>query len=69
MRFVETSLQTLCDAHPGDTPRTMEELIQERSGMSGWEAWTTLINEQIKHAGASEEDSSESPPLQQVVNR
>lgn len=47
MRFVVTSLQTLCDAHPGDTPQTLLDLINERSGFSGWETWTSLVKEQL----------------------
>lgn len=68
MRFVEGSLRTLCGAHPGDSPQAMEELIGERSGMSGWEAWTSLINEQIRLMGSSGGDE-ESISLKQVVNR
>ena len=47
MRFVESSLQTLCDAHPGDEYQTLCELIEERSDCSGWESWTSLVRQQI----------------------
>lgn len=47
MRFVENSLQTLCDAHEGDSHETLKDLINERSGFSGWEAWTSLVKEQL----------------------
>ena len=47
MRFVENSLQTICDAHHGDAPAVLKELINERSQFSGWEAWTTLLHEQL----------------------
>jgi len=47
MRFVEASLQTLCDSHQGDSLTTLAEMIQERSGFSGWESWTSLLNEQL----------------------
>ncbi len=70
MRFVENSLQTLCDAHPGDSPEIIQELIQERSQMSGWEAWTSLVNQQLQYS--QEENSNHSGddrPLKQVVNR
>lgn len=47
MRFVVSSLETLCDAHPGDSPETLYDLIQERSELTGWESWTALLHEQI----------------------
>jgi hypothetical protein len=47
IRFVESSLQTLCDAHPGDQPHTMLEMIQERQELAGWETWTSLLEEQL----------------------
>lgn len=53
IRFVEASLQTLSDAHPGDSYEVLGELVTERSELSGWEAWTTLLREQL----ASEDKS------------
>ena len=47
MRFVEASLQTLCDAHPGDGHDAMRELIRERSEFTGWESWVSLLREQL----------------------
>lgn len=47
MRFVVNSLETLCDAHPGDSPQVLMDLIHERSEFSGWEAWTALVQEQL----------------------
>jgi len=47
MRFVEKSLQTLCDAHPGDSESVLLELVNERSDFSGWEIWTSLLQQQI----------------------
>jgi hypothetical protein len=47
IRFVENSLQTLCDAHPGDGAQTLFDLVSERSEFSGWEAWTSLVREQL----------------------
>jgi len=47
MRFVESSLETLCDAHPGDSRSHLLDMINERSAFSGWEAWTTLLSEQV----------------------
>jgi len=46
-RFLEASLQTLCDAHPGDTRRVLVELIHERSGLPGWDNWVSLLREQL----------------------
>lgn len=42
-RFIESSLQTLCDVHPGDTPEEREALAKERASFSGWEAWTKFF--------------------------
>lgn len=47
MRFVEVSLQTLCDAHPGDSGKELRDLVNERSELTGWDAWTSLIREQL----------------------
>lgn len=47
MRFVEASLQTLGDAHDGDSEAEMNQLIQERSNFSGWEAWVSLLRQQL----------------------
>ena len=47
MRFVLSSLETLCDAHPGDPPNVLADLIQERSDLFGWENWTALLREQL----------------------
>lgn len=47
MRFVEYSLQTLCDAHPGDAHSVLLDLVNERSSFSGWETWTSLLKEQL----------------------
>ena len=47
MRFVVRSLETLCEAHPGDPPHALLDLIHERSGFSGWETWTSLVREQL----------------------
>jgi hypothetical protein len=47
MRFVETSLETLCDAHDGDSEIEMNDLIHERSHFSGWEAWVSLLRQQL----------------------
>ena len=58
MQFVEHSLQTLCDAHPGDSRTHLIDMINERSGFSGWETWTSLLCEQLaqrREVGAAEE--------------
>lgn len=47
MRFVEASLQTLSDAHEGDEQGALRDLVVERSSLNGWEAWTSLVKEQL----------------------
>jgi hypothetical protein len=48
-RFIEASLQTLCEAHPGDSEDVLHELATERSSASGWEAWTRNVQTAIGH--------------------
>lgn len=47
MSFVERSLQTLSDAHPGDVLEDLTELINERTQTLGWETWARLLKEQL----------------------
>lgn len=54
MVFVESSLQTLVDAHDGDDEEALTELIDERTSLTGWEAWTTLLSEQIALSDSDE---------------
>ena len=63
IRFVELSLQTLCDSHPGDDLDMLSELIRERSQMKGWEAWTRLLEEQV-----SVDTSNDSGEIEQSKN-
>ena len=42
-RFIEASLQTLCEVHPGDTEDDLKLVAVERSSSSGWEAWTRNV--------------------------
>lgn len=60
MRFVEMSLQTLCDAHTGDSYSALVDLIGERSSLTGWEAWTSLLRQQLAMDGRIEEGSNTS---------
>ena len=61
MRFVESSLQTLCDAHPGDQPASMLEMIQERQELAGWQTWTSLLEEQLVSCDGMPAQSVEGP--------
>ena len=42
-RFIEESLKTLCEVHPGDSEDELQKLASERSSSSGWEAWTESV--------------------------
>lgn len=55
VKFIESSLQTLCDAHEGDTLEILKELVAERRGLGGWETWARIVTEQL----ASERLASE----------
>lgn len=46
-RFIVDSLKRLADAHPGDDKFALIDLMKERSKFSGWEAWSTLVKEQV----------------------
>jgi len=61
MHFVEHSLQTLCDAHPGDTRNHLIDMINERSGFSGWEHWTSLLSEQLAARGDGDSGNDVEP--------
>ena len=52
-RFIENSVETLCDAHPGDSMQELRDLINERSGLAGWRNWTALLGEQLASELAS----------------
>ena len=56
LRFVESSFQTLCDAHEGDSRKDMMALINERSEFVGWETWASLVREQLASEKWGEED-------------
>ena len=47
VRFVEDSLKTLSDAHPGDSVDALRELVRERVEFSGWEAWCRVLQQQM----------------------
>jgi len=66
-RFVELSLKTLYDAHPGDNKQQLLDLINERSVFAGWETWAALLKEQL--VLSSEEEFSEKESIKQVVNK
>ncbi|MCB0329517.1 MAG: hypothetical protein KDD70_07635 [Bdellovibrionales bacterium] len=59
VRFLESSLQTLCDAHEGDSTDVLEELVEERVSLRGWEAWTRIVMEQL----ASEDSFARDPVI------
>lgn len=63
IRFVEASLQTICDAHAGDTEEELTRLVAERSEFSGWETWTSLIREQLVSSRLDADRSLDGQPL------
>jgi len=60
MDFVNRSLQTLCDAHPGDSETELAGLVAERSSFSGWENWASLVEQQlnVNQASLNKEDKA-----------
>ena len=65
--FIETSLQSLCDAHEGDDYQTLCDLLKERSGSRGWEAWTSLLWEQLSSEEVTDEKSDVAEKEDNVV--
>jgi len=49
-RFIEASMQTLSEAHPGDSADEVQEIASERSSCSGWEAWTRNVQMTMSEA-------------------
>ena len=47
VRFVEDSLKTLSDAHPGDSVDALRALVQEREDFSGWDTWCRVLQQQM----------------------
>jgi len=47
MEFVQRSLETLSQVHPGDSIDDLSALVNERSAAPGWDGWSTLVNQQI----------------------
>ncbi|MCB9029433.1 MAG: hypothetical protein H6619_00120 [Deltaproteobacteria bacterium] len=60
MDFVSRSIQTLCDAHPGDSKNELRDLVEERSDCAGWEKWAALLQEQLGSSESNEDAHSES---------
>jgi hypothetical protein len=68
VRFVESSLQTLCDAHPGDAAEVLHDMVHERSELTGWQTWASLLDQQL-HADAilrREQEEAASAPVRLV---
>jgi hypothetical protein len=42
-RFIEASLQTLCEVHSGDSEEELSGIAAERTSSSGWESWTRNV--------------------------
>ena len=40
-------MKTLCEAHAGDSPEVMLNIIKERSELRGWSHWAGLLREQL----------------------
>lgn len=55
-RFIENSLQTLVDAHPGDSNNIIKQLVEERIEFPGWQTWTSLVREQLASVEILDED-------------
>lgn len=66
LNFVESSLATLCDAHPGDSADTVQEMVQERATIRGWESWASLLSEQIELAKSSAQVQQDQEPIRKA---
>ena len=46
--FLVDSLSTLTNAHPGDSSKTMQDLLREREEAPGWENWSRLLRQRLE---------------------
>jgi hypothetical protein len=47
---VVKALSALVAAHPGDTAKTMEKMIEERKNIPGWESWSRIVKERLEQS-------------------
>jgi len=45
--YIVESLETLREAHPGDSQRTMLQILKERENSPGWENWARLLHQRL----------------------
>lgn len=46
--YLQDSLSTLNEAHPGDDTAEMYEILAERSDAPGWESWSQLLRQRLE---------------------
>lgn len=66
MKFVENGIQTLFEAHGGDSQGALFDLVQERADLPGWKSWASLLKEQLLATEPPEEE--EKPKVRLAVN-
>ncbi len=70
--YVVESLNTLCQAHPGDEDRTLISMLEERKNAPGWENWSRLLSQRLEilcqHIGvpSNEKDSEEEKKVENL---
>lgn len=47
INYVADSLATLEKAHPGDGDKVLEDLLNERKKLPGWEKWAELLQQRL----------------------
>ena len=69
-RFVESSLETLVDAHEGDVARELPQIMRERKGFPGWEGWISIVQQHLCQLSVDEraERAREEAASLKVVN-
>jgi len=45
--FIVELLSELLKAHPGDSVEVLEQLIEERKSIPGWENWSRIVRERL----------------------
>jgi hypothetical protein len=56
--YVIESLGIMLNAHPGDSPETLHQLVEERRNIPGWETWTQVVEQELRPTDNSFEEAA-----------
>ena len=67
MDYLVESLTTLTEAHPGDGPEVVHELLRERKDAPGWENWSRLLRQRLDLVEQSVQHAPAATPPEKVL--